>query len=128
MKRFEVDGKNTEHAQFRLASGLGYKRMVTRRDRSPGTYPNSWKQFKAQEVFVEVGEEGEFWRVWGCSGCRSKGTREMRWRMISRHLEGWGPELGLVWEGGAGVAGAQEHGGRQFGLLEKSSSHQVELR
>lgn len=103
--------------------------MVTRRDESPGTYPNTWKLFKAQEMFVEVGEEGELWRVCGCSGCRSKGTREMkRWGMISRCLEGWGPELGLVWEGGAGVAETQEHGVKQFGLLEKSSSHQAELR
>lgn len=60
MNKFKVDERNAENAKLRLESGLGSRGEVTRRDRSPGTYPNTWEQFKTQEVCVEVGRGGEF--------------------------------------------------------------------
>lgn len=51
--RSEVNGRDAENAKFRLGGGPGSRREMTRRDRSLGTYPNTWEQFKTPEVCVE---------------------------------------------------------------------------
>ena len=58
--RSEVNGRDAENAKFKLEGGLGSRAEMTRRDRSPGTYPNTWEQFKSQEVCVEWGRKGGF--------------------------------------------------------------------
>lgn len=58
--RSEVNGRAAENAKFRLEGGLGSRGEMTRRDRSLGTYPNTWEQFKTQEACVEWGRKGEF--------------------------------------------------------------------
>lgn len=86
-----------------LRVGWALERMVTRRHGRPGTYPNTWKQFKTQKVCVGVGREGEFWRMWWMLSSTLKWTGESKgWRVVRKHLEGLGPEPGV---GGPGLCG-----------------------
>lgn len=57
--RSEVNGRDAENAKFRLEGGPGSRREMTRSNRSLGTYPNTWEQFKTPEVCVEWGRKGE---------------------------------------------------------------------